>query len=144
MRWLLLDEILKIEKGKIAQTRSHFPAADCEFSPEPLLLEMMAQTAALLLGAESHYEKDLIFAKIESAEFKGSGQPKEALWIEAVSEELRPEGAWLDCVIRTECEEIASARLFLIHIDRLIPGQTNSVTFHEAFMNHFNVREKLK
>jgi len=28
-------------------------------------------------------------------------------------------------------------------VSGLSAGQTKSITFHEAFMNHFNVREKI-
>ena len=142
MRWLLLDEIIKIEKGKVAETRSHVP--HCEFSPEPLLIEMMAQTAGLLLGLENDYEKDLIFAKIESAEFKGPFNSGNSLWIEATSEALKPEGAWLECVIQTNGEEVARARLLLMSVERLLPEQKKSITFHETFMSRFQVLSKVQ
>ncbi len=142
MRWLLLDEILKIEKGKKAQTLSRIPS--CEFSPEPLLIEMMAQPAGLLLGAESQYENDVIFAKIESVQFEDSFQSGDTIWIEASAESLRPEGAWIESMIRSEDKEIARGRLLLMQVDPLVSGQKKSVTFHEAFMNHFKVRTKVQ
>lgn len=142
MRWLLLDEILTIEKGVAAETRSHVP--ECEFSAEPLLIEMMAQTAGLLLGAESNYEKDVIFAKIESVEFVGLLQAGEPLWIRATSEALKPDGAWIDAVIEKDGEEVAKARILLMAVENLLPGQKNSITFHEAFMNYFQVLSKVQ
>ena len=65
MRWLLLDQVQSILKGKKAVTLSKVPQAP--YSSEVLFIEMMAQTGGLLVGAESDYQKDLIFAKIEQA-----------------------------------------------------------------------------
>ena len=76
MRWLLLDEVLTIRKGELARSRGRIPGGT--FSPEPLLIEMMAQTGAVLLGAEDDFSKDMVFAKIQEANFSGAlaaGQP---------------------------------------------------------------------
>ena len=141
MRWRLLDEIISIEKSRKAVTRSHVLAG--EFSPEILLIEMMAQTGALLLGAESNFQKDLIFAKIDTAGFMPPYQAGEPVWIESTSENLRPEGAWLDGVIRNREREIASSRVLLMPMDPLIPGHQEPVTFHQNFMEHYCVRDKV-
>ena len=68
MRWILLDSVELIEKGKMSRTTSRVPPSG-PFETEILLIEMMAQTAGLLLGAETDFEHDIIFAKIENAKF---------------------------------------------------------------------------
>ena len=65
MRWLLLEKVHSIRKGEKAVASAKVPRAP--YSLEVLFIEMMAQTGGLLVGAESNYQKDLIFAKIESA-----------------------------------------------------------------------------
>ncbi len=144
MRWLLLDEVTKIEKKVQASTRSHVP--DSPASPELLLIEMMAQTGGLLLGAEKDFQDDFIFAKIDSAQFADSFSAGEKIEVEATSENLKPEGAWIDGKVRRANDEsiLASSRFLLMNAGRLVPDQANSITFHEAFMNHFDVRNKVR
>ncbi len=142
MRWLVLDSIETIEKGKLARSRSKIPF--CEYSSEVLMVEMMAQTGAVLLGAETDYQKDLVFAKIESVEFNPPYGSGESIWIEATAESFRPEGAWLDGVIRGPDREIAKCRFLLMHVDGFDSQIQKPITFHEAFMQHFDVRDKIK
>ena len=142
MRWLLLDEVVSVQRGTRATTRSHVPAGWA--SPELLMVEMMAQTGALLVGAENDYREDLIFAKIEDAQFDRGYRSGESIRIEAESESLRDEGAWLDGRIHNDAGLVARARFLLMNVGRLIPGQTKPITFHEAFMNHFKIREKVR
>lgn len=142
MRWLLLDEIIGIEKGRSAKTRSRVP--DLEASAEVLMIEMMAQTGGLLLGAESDYRDNLIFAKIENAEFSGNYKAGDAIEIRVSSESLKPEGSWIDGLILREAETVASARFLLMNAGEIVPGRTRSITFHEGFMNHFKVLEKIR
>src|SRR5258708_2360135 len=87
MRWLLLDEIISIEKGKRAQTRSHVPDVS-SYSTEFLMIEMMAKTGALIVGAKKDFAEDLVFAKMESAVFSPGLKPGEPLEIEARAEHL--------------------------------------------------------
>lgn len=142
MRWLLLDEVLSIEKNSKACALAHVPIQPV--SAEPLLMEMMAQTGGLLLGAESDFQEDIIFAKIETADFFGL-RPGEALRIEASSGGLRPEGSWIDAVVETrDGKKAAQSRFLLMGVGRLDPTLRKPIVFHEAFMNHFRIREKIK
>lgn len=141
MRWLLLEKIHSIHKGKKAVASSKVPKAP--YSREVLFIEMMAQTGGLLVGAESDYQKDLIFAKIEHATIASVPEPGTPLQIEAWSESLGAEGGWLEATITCAEGLVARAKLLLMAVSGLSAGQTKSVTFHESFMKHFNVREKI-
>lgn len=145
MRWLLLDEILEIKKGILVRASSRIPSGD-EVSPEILMLEMMAQTAGILQGAENEFKDNVVFAKIEKAEFFQAGNPGSRIDIQAACQELRAEGSWMDTQVtdaREGCVR-ARARLMLITAGNLIPGISHSITFHPAFMSHFKVLEKIK
>ncbi len=142
MRWVLLDEVVEIEKGVQARSRSRVPAA--EGNPETLMIEMMAQTGGMLLGAESNFADDVVFTKIESADFDAGFNAGDPLEISARAEGLRPEGAWFDGEIRSAGGSAAHCRFMLMAVNRLVPGRTESVTFHPAFMNHFHIREKVR
>ena len=141
MRWLLLDEIVSVERRLRAKSRSRVP--DAPFSPEVLMIEMMAQTGALLIGAETDYKEDLIFAKIEEAEFEHPLSPGENLEIEVTSQDVRPAGAWLDGIIRMAGKSIAKSRFLLMNVGPLIPENREPVSFHRDFMEHFRIREKV-
>ena len=141
MRWLLLDEVISIQKKSKALAHSHVPEGPV--SPEPLLMEMMAQTGGLLLGAEKNFQEDIIFAKIETADFFDP-RPGEALEIEASSDSLRPEGGWVDAAVKTrEGRIVAQSRFLLMSVGRLQPGIPEPIVFHENFMKHFRIREKV-
>lgn len=142
MRWLLIDEVVNIQKGKAARSKGRIPSG--EFSAESLMTEMMAQTGALLLGAENNFTDDVVFAKIERADFFGDYAAGNKISIEATSENLRPEGAWLDTSIKNESGlPIATSRILLTSVERLVPSPNKSTTFHEAFMNYFQIKDKV-
>lgn len=141
MRWLLLDEVISVERRKKAQSRSHVP--DVEVSAEFLMIEMMAQTGALLVGAEKDFSEDLVFAKIESAVFFPY-KTGDSLEIAVSAEQLGEEGGWLDAEMNGPNGPAAKARLLLMNVGHLVQGSTKSITFHEAFMTHFKIREKVR
>jgi len=141
MRWLLLEKVQSIHKGKKAVASARAPKAP--YSSEVLFIEMMAQTGGLLVGAESDYRKDLIFAKIEHAAITSVPVPGTPLQIEAWSESLGTEGGWLEATITCAEGPVATAKFLLMAVSGLSPEQKKSITFHDAFMNHFNVREKI-
>jgi 3-hydroxymyristoyl/3-hydroxydecanoyl-(acyl carrier protein) dehydratase len=141
MRWVLLDEVIEIRKGVQVRAKSRVPEA--EASPEVLLLEMMAQAGGMLLGAENDYKDDVVFAKIEAASYPLKALPGEAIEIKAVSDSLRPEGSWIEAEVSSSRGNLAKAKFMLVNAGALVPGKTSSTTFHEAFMKHYKVREKI-
>ena len=108
------------------------------------MIEMMAQTGGMLLGAFDDYTTDVIFAKIENAQFSSDWQAGEPIEISATSENLRTEGAWIDGEIKNESGCVAKARLLLMNAGKLNAAGDSSTTFHPAFMNHFKIREKVR
>jgi hypothetical protein len=141
MRWLLLEKVEVIHKGEKAVAFSKVP--DAPYSSEVLFVEMMAQTGGLLVGAESDYQKDLIFAKIENAIITNIPKRGVPLQIEAWSESLGPDGGWIEAAITCVEGPVARAKFLLMAVSGLSAGQTKSITFHESFMNYFSVREKI-
>ena len=142
MRWLVLDEVISVEKGKKSLSRSRIPQVS--YSAEFLMIEMMAQTAALLVGAENDFSQDLVFAKIESAEFFPGFVPGEKIEIESSAEHVGPQGGWLEAKIENSRGLVAKSKLLLMNVGHLISGQTIPVTFHKNFMEHFGIRTKIK
>ena len=150
MRWLVLDEVISVEKGKKSFSRSRVPATGkageppALYSAEFLMIEMMAQTGALLVGAENDFSEDLVFAKVELAEFFPGYASGEEIKIESSAEQVSSAGGWLEAKIENSCGLIAKSKLLLMNVGHLISGQTVSVTFHKQFMEHFEIRSKVK
>lgn len=142
MRWILLDEVLEIKRGKSARSRGRIP--DTPVSPEPLLIEMMAQTGGLVLGAEFDFSRDVIFAKIQNAEFFPGWAKGTSVEIEACAETLRPEGAWFDAQVRACGGLVGKSRFLLMCLGHIDLSRKRSVTFHENFMNYYGILEKVQ
>lgn len=144
MRWLLLEKIVLIKPGEICRTQSVIPNAWVDSSI--LMVEMMAQTAGILLGALSDYRDDIIFTKMEFAEFFENCPSGQLIHIEATSECLRAEGGWFNVMIKDPENQtkIAISKLLLMNAGRLNPEINASTTFHPSFMRYFQVREKMK
>lgn len=140
MRWRLLDEILEIKKGSSAVCKASLP--ESEYSAEVLLLEMMAQTAGLLLGAESNFEQDIVFAKIQDAVFDLNAADQ-TFTIEAVCDDPRPDGAWIEAKAVCGSKTAASANILLMNVGHIVEGSTKPVSFHQNFMEYYDVRSKL-
>lgn len=147
MRWLVLDEVVAVEKGRKSSSRSRVPVIEKtgeEFSAEFLMIEMMAQTGALLIGAENDFSQDLVFAKIESAEFFPGFKAGDKIEIEAFADGVSGDGGWLEAKITGINGPVAKSKLLLMSVGHLISGSTVPVTFHEKFMEHFDIRNKIK
>lgn len=140
MRWRLLDEVVEIRKGKSAFCRARIPSS--EYSPEVLMIEMMAQTAGLLLGAQTDYLEDVVFAKIQDASFTALN-PAQELEVRACCDDPRPDGAWFEATITQNGAPAAQASLLLMNVGHLQSGDAGPVSFHQAFMEHYQVRSKL-
>jgi 3-hydroxyacyl-[acyl-carrier-protein] dehydratase len=117
MRWIHIDDILELKEGEYARAvktvpsnadylEYHYPGFP--IMPHSLLIESMAQTAGILVGKSVNFKRDVILAKIDSAEFFAITRPGDRLIIHAGVEELREEGASVEC--RISCGERAVAR----------------------------------
>src|SRR5262245_8191029 len=114
MRWIWIDRILDLEKGKrcvaiknvsLAEEvlHDHFPAVrdpDGKVRreatpglPNPLIIEGMAQTAGILVGHAYDFAEKVILAKIGKAIFTDAGWPGYTLRYSATIERIDPTGA---------------------------------------------------
>jgi len=141
MRWNLLGEVLEINRGCKARATARWPQNAAR--PELLFLEMMAQTAGLVFGSLDDYQTDIVFAKVDRAQFHAAIPADSGLEISAAAEEIRPEGGWFQARVTREGALVAEARLLLANAGHLKPEIQGSVTFHHTFMNHYQVRQKI-
>jgi 3-hydroxyacyl-[acyl-carrier-protein] dehydratase len=120
MRWIHIDDILELKEGEYARAVKTIPSdADYleyhypgfQIMPHSLLIESMAQTAGILVGKSIDFKKDVMLAKIDRAEFFAITRPGDRLVIDARVEEMREEGASVECRIRCGDRAVARSRL---------------------------------
>ena len=123
--WIWLDGVEAFEKAKEVRAWKNWQAS----FPAAYLIEMMAQAGAVLLGAESNFEEDIVFTKIQSVEFLNPPEEGKRLDIEVEAESLRREGGWfLGRIFQGEVK-IAEGRLLLMNVGRLRPDGIGPITF---------------
>ncbi|GEM_PF-2135859 len=133
MAWVWLDGMESFEKSKRARAWKKWEA----LFPLSYLIELTAQTGAVILGAESDYQQDIVFTKIENFEFFGRPKPQVRLEIEVEADGLRREGGWFSGRIFQEGNQLAEGRVLLMNIGRLRPDGKGPVTFPEQLQNAY-------
>ncbi len=149
MRWDLIDKFDVLKKGEYARAEKSFTGNEDFFAehysgdplvPEPLFVEMIAQTGGVLYGLGIEFKKEVILAKIESARFLVSVCPPCRFFVEASVDEEREEGAWVSgSVFLNDGKLVASAKILLVAIDSLgeiLPGK---VVFNDRFLAHYDI-----
>ena len=125
MSWVWLDGVENLEKAKRVTAWKKWEAG----FPQTYLIEMMAQAGAVLLGAESDFEDDVVFIKIEEVEFLIPPRPGKRLDVAVEAEGLRKEAGWFRGEIFQEGEKIAGGRVLLMNVGRLRADGTGPITF---------------
>ncbi len=145
MRWMWIDRILELDKGRRCvtvknislaeeQLRDHFPRLGDRDSrplqPAPLIIEGMAQTAGILVGHVRGFKEKVILAKIGKATFDCDVSPGMTLFFEANIVRLDDAGAATSGAVflmdhsigSTERVKIGEIDLMFSHIDRNLRG----------------------
>jgi 3-hydroxyacyl-[acyl-carrier-protein] dehydratase len=147
MRWYLLKKFEYLKPGRPARATQSFTGREDFFAehfpgkpsvPEPLFIEMIAQTGGVLYGIALGFSKEVVLAKIEMARFAREVNPPCDLVIEAAIEEEREEAAWISGVVKQNGEVVAEAKILLVAVDGL-EGPVGKVVFNEIFLKHYDV-----
>ena len=151
MRWIHIDDILELKEGEYARAVKTVPS-DTDYleyhypgfpiMPHSLLIESMAQTAGILVGKSIDFKKDVILAKIDRAEFFSITRPGDRLIIDARVEEMREEGACMECRIVCGDRAVARSRLMFAILDARgseMLGAKNFV-FPSGFLSRFKLQ----
>lgn len=146
MRWIWIDRILELEKGRrcvaiknvsLAEEvlHDHFPAAPpgvdgrggrrpIPVMPNTLIIEGMAQTAGILVGHANDFAEKVILAKIGKAVFTAAATPGFTLRFTATIERIDASGASTSGTVelldpaRGTAAPLATIELMFSHIDR--------------------------
>ena len=148
MRWDLIDRFEVLKKGIYSRAVKTFDGNEDFFAehepghprvPEPLFIEMIAQTGGVLFGLGIAFKKEVILAKIEAARFEKTVAPPCQLTIEARIEGEREEGAWVSGEVRQGAERVATARILLVTMDSLVGLPDKVVVFNDRFLDHYEI-----
>jgi hypothetical protein len=142
MRWKLLNEVLEIYPKCSAHAKAEFPSKDASW--QTLVIEMMAQLGGLIVGVESDFSKDVIFAKIEKVVYYRDLSEAEVIDVHVSADQIGDDGGWVDGVILQRGNKICEAKMLLMNVGALNEKQVGSMTFHSQFMQHYSIREKVK
>lgn len=123
MRWILIDRILEINKGRYARAlknvslgedylQEHFPGFP--LMPNSLIIEALAQTGGILVGHLHNFKYKVVLAKIEKAEFLKPVRPGDQLILEAKIIEEREEGCRVEGKGKVNAAEVARVKLMFI------------------------------
>ncbi|HTL70493.1 MAG TPA: beta-hydroxyacyl-ACP dehydratase [Candidatus Eisenbacteria bacterium] len=149
MRWDLIDRFSVLKKGRYSLAEKAFSGGEDFFSehvpgkplvPEPLLVEMIAQTGGVLFGLGLEFRKEVILAKIASADFENPVAPPCRLVIEAFIEDESEDAARVSGTVRAEGGRVvARAEIFLVAMKGLGEAHAQKIVFNEKFLTHYDV-----
>src|SRR5438477_10803032 len=137
MRWIWIDKFEKFEVNVAAvaiknvslaeeHLHDHFPGFPV--MPASLMIEGMAQTAGILVGAARNFQEKVILAKIGKARFERLVRPGEQLVYAAKIVHVTEQGAAIEGTItsRTSGGEVAVGVVDMMfsHIDNIMEGVT--------------------
>ena len=158
MRWIWIDKFELFEPSKRAvaiknvslaedHLHDHFPGFPV--MPASLMIEGMAQTSGILVGAARDFKEKVILAKIGRATFSRIVRPGEQLVYDASIANVSPAGAAIFGAIRSrsvgadqKIEELAvgEVELMFSHIDQNMAGMKFpefNFVFNSEFMALF-------
>lgn len=153
MRWIWIDKFERFEPGSAAvavknvslaeeHLHDHFPGFPV--MPGSLMIEGMAQTAGILVGAARNFQEKVILAKIGKASFVRLVRPGEQIVYSAKIVNVNEQGAAIEGTItaRTTGGEVAvgSVDMMFSHIDQNMSGMKFpdfNFVFNSQFMELF-------
>ena len=157
MRWIWIDKFEKFEVNVAAvaiknvslaeeHLHDHFPGFPV--MPASLMIEGMAQTAGILVGAARNFQEKVILAKIGKARFERLVRPGEQLVYSAKIVNVTEQGAAIEGTITSRVVEGGQARevpvglieMMFSHIDNNMSGMKFpefNFVFNSQFMELF-------
>jgi len=146
MRWTWIDRFIKFEPGKSAVAVKNLSLAEDHFAdhfpgfpvmPAPLILEGLAQTGGILVGAANNFEKNVVLAKM-SAKFHRDASAGEQLTYTTLLLDLNDTGARISGTAHSGHDLIAEAEIMFAHVSpaQLPPGLTDTKFVFSGELRH--------
>lgn len=147
MHWVWIDKFIEYEPGKRAvaiknvslaedHLHDHFPGYPV--MPGSLMIEAMAQTGGILVGAAKNFKEKVVLAKISKAVFHELVRPGDQLRLEAVVENITEEAAAIRGTITKGETLVGEISMMFSHVDQNMAGEEypeENFVFNEKFMD---------
>ena len=159
MRWIWIDRFESFEPGRSAvaiknvtlsedHLQDHFPGFP--IMPASLMIEGMAQTSGILVGAVREFKEKVILAKINQASFDRLVRPGEQIVYRAAISQLNETGASIEGRIASRTWHggapvelaVGTVDLMFSHIDQNLSGMKFpdfNFVFNSQFMELFSL-----
>ena len=159
MRWIWIDRILELERGRRCVAlknvsaaeevlHDHFPATAqrpaAPVMPNSLIIEGMAQTAGIMVGHAADFSEKVILAKIAKAVFTADARPGFTIRYTATMDNFDRNGAATSGIAElidpatAKAQPLAQINLMFSHIDQNISGiqfPEHNFVFTSQFMD---------
>jgi 3-hydroxyacyl-[acyl-carrier-protein] dehydratase len=150
MRWLWIDKFTQFTPGEsaiavknvsLAEEHLHDLYPAFPIMPHSLIIEGMAQTSGILVGAARDFSEKVILAKIGRATFHRLVRPGDTLAYHARIEQLNETGASIAGQVKMGLDAhaplVAEIELMFSHIDKNMAGLAfpeHNFVFTDQFM----------
>ncbi len=168
MRWIWIDRFEIFEPGQRAvaiknvslaedHLHDHFPGFPV--MPASLMIEGMAQTSGILVGAARDFREKVILAKIGKASFQRLVRPGEQIVYDACISQVNEMGASISGKIRVRCTNaeghpvelpVGEVDMMFSHIDQNMKGMkfpefnfvfnSEFMSLFETYRRHFDLK----
>jgi 3-hydroxyacyl-[acyl-carrier-protein] dehydratase len=146
MRWTWIDRFVSFEPGKAATAVKNLSLAEDHFAdhfpgfpvmPAPLILEGLAQTGGILVGAANRYEKNVVLAKM-NARFHRDALAGEQLTYTTTVVDLNDTGARVRATAHSGAALVAEAEIMFAHVTaaQLPPGLPDTKFVFSGELTH--------
>ncbi len=146
MRWIWIDSFVEFVSGERASAvknvtlgeeylHDHFPGYPV--MPASLIIEGMAQTAGILVGEARGFAKNVILAKIRTAEFDDHAVPGDQLRYDAAIESLDERAAGTSGTVFKNGKPMGRVDLIFSHMeqaDKPVDLPEHNFVFTDQFM----------
>lgn len=142
MRFLLVDRILRLEPGRMAEAEKSLPISEELFRdhfpgfpvvPGVLLIEMMGQTAAKALNAQELPRGNAMLGEVRNARFRHWVNPGEVIRLNAEIEKNQKDFAIAKCQASVDGRKVGSAELLFF----FVPIQQFAPDYHDGILQDF-------
>lgn len=146
MRWLHIDRFEEFRKGEYARAikgvtlgedhiHDHFPGYP--FMPPTLIVEALAQTSGILVGATTNYTQKVILGKVAKARFESLAIPGDRLSLEATLTDLRDEGATAQCRASVGDRLVGEVELMFVNLNSFLSEEEQAKQPNFVFSDNF-------
>jgi 3-hydroxyacyl-[acyl-carrier-protein] dehydratase len=131
MRWIWVDRFIEFTSKQSAKSIKNLSVTEDHYAqhfpgypvmPVSLMLEGLAQTGGILVGEANQFQEKVVLAKIGNAKFSREALAGETLTYTTNIIDLRPEGATIEGQVHIGTEQIGSAEIMFMHLDKARSG----------------------